>query len=110
MYRAKERGGARAELFDTGMRENAVKTLQVEQELQRAIERGELRLHYQPQVDLDSGRMIGAEALLRWQHPERGLLEPGAFLDVAEESGLARSAAGCAPGRTARRPPRYACR
>ena len=77
MYRAKERGGARAELFDTGMRERAVKALEVEQELRRAIERGELRLHYQPQVDLDSGRMIGAEALLRWQHPERGLLAPG---------------------------------
>ena len=103
MYRAKERGGARAELFDTGMRENAVKTLQVEQELQRAIERGELRLHYQPQVDLDSGRMIGAEALLRWQHPERGLLAPGAFLDVAEESGLIVEIGSWAVGEVCRR-------
>jgi EAL domain-containing protein (putative c-di-GMP-specific phosphodiesterase class I) len=88
MYRAKERGGARAELFDAAMRERAVEAMTVEQELQRGLERGELRLYYQPQVDLTSGRLMGAEALLRWEHPERGLLPPAAFLSVAEESGL----------------------
>jgi diguanylate cyclase (GGDEF)-like protein/PAS domain S-box-containing protein len=88
MYRAKDRGGARAELFDSVMRERAVEAMTVEQELQRGLGRGELRLLYQPQVDLTSGRLIGAEALLRWEHPERGLLAPAAFLPVAEESGL----------------------
>jgi predicted signal transduction protein with EAL and GGDEF domain len=88
MYRAKERGGARAELFDSAMRERAVEALEVEQELQRALERGELRLHYQPAVDLETGTVVGAEALLRWEHPERGRLAPDAFLPIAEESGL----------------------
>jgi diguanylate cyclase (GGDEF)-like protein/PAS domain S-box-containing protein len=88
MYRAKERGGARAELFDSAMRERAVEAMTVEQELQHGLERGELRLFYQPLVDLDTGLLLGAEALLRWEHPERGLLAPAAFLEVAEESGL----------------------
>ena len=88
MYRAKERGGARAELFDSGMRERAVEAMTVEQELQRGLERGEMRLFYQPQVSLATGALYGVEALVRWQHPERGLLPPGAFLNVAEESGL----------------------
>jgi diguanylate cyclase (GGDEF)-like protein/PAS domain S-box-containing protein len=88
MYRAKERGGARAELFDTAMRERAIEELAVEQELQRALERGELSLHYQPTVELETGAIVGAEALLRWEHPERGLLAPAAFLPVAEETGL----------------------
>ena len=88
MYRAKERGGARTELFDTVMRDRAVEALAIEQELQRAIEQGELRVYYQPAVDLSSGTMVGAEALVRWQHPERGLLTPDKFLDVAEETGL----------------------
>jgi diguanylate cyclase (GGDEF)-like protein/PAS domain S-box-containing protein len=88
MYRAKERGGARTELFDMEMRERAVEELSIEQELQRGLERGELRLFYQPLVSLDSGEIVGAEALIRWQHPERGLLTPDKFLPVAEESGL----------------------
>jgi diguanylate cyclase (GGDEF)-like protein/PAS domain S-box-containing protein len=88
MYRAKERGGARTELFDTAMRERAVEALRVEQELQRALERGELRLFYQPAVDLSSGAVVGAEALVRWQHPQRGLLTPDQFLPIAEETGL----------------------
>jgi diguanylate cyclase (GGDEF)-like protein len=88
MYRAKERGGARAELFDAELRERAVEAMTVEQELQRGLERGELRLFYQPQVDLATGRPVGAEALVRWEHPERGLLTPDAFLSIAEESGL----------------------
>jgi EAL domain-containing protein (putative c-di-GMP-specific phosphodiesterase class I) len=88
MYRAKERGGDRTELFDMRMRERAVEELSIEQELQHALERGELRLFYQPLVNLESGEMIGVEALIRWDHPERGLLTPDAFLSVAEESGL----------------------
>jgi diguanylate cyclase (GGDEF)-like protein/PAS domain S-box-containing protein len=88
MYRAKERGGARTELFDTRMRDDAVRALAIEQELQRALERGELRLFYQPSVDLKRCRLVGAEALVRWEHPERGLLTPDRFLPVAEETGL----------------------
>jgi diguanylate cyclase (GGDEF)-like protein/PAS domain S-box-containing protein len=88
MYRAKERGGARTELFDTAMRDGAVEALAIEQELQRAVEDGELRLYYQPCVDLATGELAGAEALVRWQHPKRGLLGPDRFLSVAEETGL----------------------
>jgi diguanylate cyclase len=88
MYRSKERGGARTELFDSAMRDNAVRALQIEQELQHALEQGDLRLYYQPGVDLHSGRVIGAEALVRWQHPQRGLIVPDRFLRVAEETGL----------------------
>ena len=88
MYRAKERGGARTELFDAAMRDRAVEALAIEQELQRALENGELRLFYQPAVDLSSGTLVGAEALVRWEHPERGLLTPDKFLHVAEETGL----------------------
>jgi diguanylate cyclase (GGDEF)-like protein/PAS domain S-box-containing protein len=88
MYRAKERGGARIELFDSAMREDAVEALAIEQELQRALERNELRLLYQPAVNLATGELAGAEALVRWQHPERGLLTPDMFLQVAEETGL----------------------
>jgi diguanylate cyclase (GGDEF)-like protein/PAS domain S-box-containing protein len=88
MYRAKERGGARTELFDSAMRENAVAAMRIEQELQRALEEGELRLHYQPSVDLATGQLVGAEALVRWEHPNRGLIVPDRFLGVAEETGL----------------------
>jgi len=88
MYRAKERGGARTELFDSAMRENAVRAMRIEQELQRALEEGELRLFYQPGVDLATGQVVGAEALVRWEHPRRGLIVPDRFLSVAEETGL----------------------
>jgi diguanylate cyclase (GGDEF)-like protein/PAS domain S-box-containing protein len=88
MYRAKERGGARTELFDTAMRDNAVRAMAIEQELQQALERNELCLYYQPGVDLRSGRVVGAEALVRWEHPQRGLIVPERFLGVAEETGL----------------------
>jgi len=88
MYRAKERGGARTELFDTAMRDNAVRAMRIEQELQHAIEDGELRLHFQPSIDLESGRVVGAEALVRWQHPERGLIPPGVFIPLAERTPL----------------------
>jgi EAL domain-containing protein (putative c-di-GMP-specific phosphodiesterase class I) len=88
MYRAKERGGARTELFDSAMRDNAVKSLQIEQELQHALEHGDLRLYFQPGVDLNTRQIVGAEALVRWQHSKRGLIVPDRFLRVAEETGL----------------------
>ena len=88
MYRAKERGRARVELFDTGMRARAIGRLQTEGDLRRALERDELRVVYQPIVALGDGRIRGFEALVRWQHPERGLLAPAQFIPVAEESGM----------------------
>jgi len=88
MYRAKERGKGRYEIFDEAMRADAVARLETESALRRALERGELRLHYQPSVDLASGAITGFEALIRWEHPTRGLLGPGAFLPLAEETGL----------------------
>jgi EAL domain-containing protein (putative c-di-GMP-specific phosphodiesterase class I) len=91
MYRAKERGRGRYELFDQRMRARAVERLQVENELRRAIGRDELRVHYQPIVSLDSGAVIGFEALVRWQHPRRGLIAPGEFVPTAEESGVIES-------------------
>jgi diguanylate cyclase (GGDEF)-like protein len=88
MYRAKSQGRARHQLFDGRMHEQAMERLSIEAGVRRALEHGELRLHYQPIVSLESGAVVGVEALIRWHHPERGLLEPGAFLAVAEESGL----------------------
>jgi len=87
MYRAKEAGRNRLAEFDTDMRDAAVVRLQVESDLRRAVDRGELVVHYQPVVDLRSGRISGAEALVRWQHPDRGLLGPADFIDVAEDIG-----------------------
>ncbi|RYG67587.1 EAL domain-containing protein [bacterium] len=88
MYRAKGLGRARHEIFDAAMHQSAVKMLELESDLWRAIERDELRLHYQPIISLKSGRVTGFEALVRWQHPERGLVSPADFIPLAEESGL----------------------
>jgi diguanylate cyclase (GGDEF)-like protein/PAS domain S-box-containing protein len=88
MYRAKERGRGRYELFDELMREQVLLRMRTENELRRALDGGELRVHYQPIVDLGDRRPIGVEALVRWQHPDRGLLAPGEFIGVAEEAGL----------------------
>ncbi len=88
MYRAKERGRARCELFDAEMRAGAQRRLETERDLRHALERHELVLHYQPVVSLRSGEVSGLEALLRWQHPQRGLLDPADFVTVAEDSGL----------------------
>ena len=88
MYRAKERGRARCELFDAEMRAGALRRLEVERDLRHALERDEMVLHYQPVVSLRTGEVTGLEALLRWRHPERGLLDPAEFVSVAEESGL----------------------
>jgi diguanylate cyclase (GGDEF)-like protein/PAS domain S-box-containing protein len=91
MYRAKERGSARYELFDEAMRDRALGRLRVEADLRRAVERSELRLDYQPIVSLRTGAIVGVEALVRWDHPARGSIEPGEFIPVAEEAGLIES-------------------
>ncbi|MFN6482089.1 MULTISPECIES: putative bifunctional diguanylate cyclase/phosphodiesterase [unclassified Nostoc] len=88
MYRAKMLGRARYELFNSDMYANALARLQLETDLRRAIERQEFRVYYQPIVSLTSGSILGFEALLRWQHPERGLLNPADFIPIAEETGL----------------------
>lgn len=88
MYRAKRRGARRYEIFDIPMHEDVVKLLQLESDLRRALDRGELRLHYQPIVSLKTRRIAAFEALVRWQHPVRGLLYPSDFLPLAEETGL----------------------
>jgi diguanylate cyclase (GGDEF)-like protein/PAS domain S-box-containing protein len=88
MYRAKELGRSRCELFDAEMRARALRRLEVERELRQGIERDELTLNYQPVVSLASGEITGLEALVRWKHPERGQLDPAEFIPVAEESGL----------------------
>ncbi|MDQ1519451.1 MAG: hypothetical protein QOI55_524 [Actinomycetota bacterium] len=88
MYRAKERGRDRFEIFDREMRAQAAARVEIEQALQCAVERGELRLLYQPQRSLRDGRLVGFEAMLRWEHPDRGLLAPVDFLTVGDETGL----------------------
>ncbi len=88
MYRAKESGRGSVQEFDTRMRQRSRNRLHTEQDLAHAVERDELRLHYQPIVELGSGRLVGVEALVRWEHPRRGLLPPGEFIDLAEASGL----------------------
>jgi diguanylate cyclase (GGDEF)-like protein len=88
MYRAKRRGGARHELFDEAMHTQAVSRLLTERALRRALEHDELRVLFQPQFDLTTGRRVSVEALLRWDHPVRGLVLPGDFLRVAEETGI----------------------
>jgi diguanylate cyclase (GGDEF)-like protein/PAS domain S-box-containing protein len=88
MYRAKALGKARYEMFDKSMHLRAMALLQLETDLRKAVERREFVLHYQPFVSLTSGRIIGFEALIYWQHPQRGLLSPMEFLLIAEETGL----------------------
>jgi EAL domain-containing protein (putative c-di-GMP-specific phosphodiesterase class I) len=87
MYRAKEAGGG-FRVFDPAMHERAVQRLELENDLRRAVERDEFVVHYQPIVSLQTGGLWGMEALVRWEHPERGLLNPDEFVPVAEESGL----------------------
>lgn len=88
MYAAKAKGKARYEVFDSIMEHRAVERLGLENDLRRAIKRGELRVHYQPKVLLRTGKIVGTEALVRWEHPERGLLPPAAFIPIAEETNL----------------------
>ena len=88
MYLAKERGKARYEVFDPALRTEVLDRLELEAELHTALQRGELVLHYQPIVDMATGRTTGMEALVRWAHPRRGLLAPGQFVPLAERTGM----------------------
>ena len=90
MYRAKALGKCRYVVFDANMRDLITRRLEVENDLRRALERQEFRNYYQPIVSLETGTIVGFEALLRWQHPTRGLLEPIEFIPVAEENGMIR--------------------
>jgi diguanylate cyclase (GGDEF)-like protein/PAS domain S-box-containing protein len=87
MYRAKQQGGGRWEIFDRAMRTRLKRRFAFEHALRRAVDRGELRLVFQPQVSLVTGAPVGVEALVRWQHPERGLLAPDQFIAEAEATG-----------------------
>jgi diguanylate cyclase (GGDEF)-like protein len=91
MYRAKVGGRHRYVVFDDDMRKEAVSLLEVESDLRRGLTRHEFVPYYQPVVDLEHGTVIGYEALMRWRHPERGVLLPGAFLNVAEDTGISEA-------------------
>ncbi|MCW0000318.1 EAL domain-containing protein [Pararhizobium sp. YC-54] len=88
MYRAKEAGRNNLQVFDAQMAAKAHEELQRHEELRDAVASGEFVLHYQPQMNLKTGRIFAAESLLRWQHPQRGLISPGEFIPLAEETGL----------------------
>lgn len=91
MYHAKEQGRNNFQYYSNAMNAEANERLALEGEVRHATERQEFVVYYQPQVDLRSGRIIGAEALLRWQHPQRGLLAPGEFLQAASDTGMIRT-------------------
>lgn len=88
MYRAKESGKARFQVFDASMHSHAVSRLQLENDLRRAIERNEFQVYYQPIIKLENNELSGFEALVRWNHPDRGLVPPDEFIPIAEETGL----------------------
>jgi len=88
MYSAKDRGGARFQVYDRALGDRALARLQLEHDLRRGIARGQLRLHYQPEVRLADRAVLGREALVRWEHPTHGLLAPMEFIPLAEEVGL----------------------
>jgi diguanylate cyclase (GGDEF)-like protein len=88
MYRAKADGKNRVVSFEPAMQAHVMRRLQLETELRSGVENDEFVLHYQPLVDIESGDVVGVEALIRWEHPQRGLLLPGEFVDVAEDTGL----------------------
>ncbi len=88
MYRAKERGGACYEVFGQSLRARTARRRELEAELRTALDERQLRVAYQPQVEIASGRMTGLEALARWEHPERGLVAAGEFIRVAEDTGM----------------------
>jgi len=88
MYMAMEAGKGRYQLFEPAMHDTALRRLELKADLQRAIDNGEFVLHYQPVIELETGAIIGLEALIRWNHPERGLVPPLEFIPLAEETGL----------------------
>jgi diguanylate cyclase (GGDEF)-like protein/PAS domain S-box-containing protein len=88
MYRAKHKGKAHYEVFDPSMYERALERLEIEHDLRRATEHGELAIHYQPKVEFATGEICGMEALARWEHPESGPISPSKFIPVAEETGM----------------------
>lgn len=88
MYRAKDAGRNTYRFFDEQMNVEAMDQLLIRSGLRRALERGEFELHYEPQISLATGKIVGAEALIRWRHPEQGLVHPAKFIHIAEESGL----------------------
>ena len=90
LHRARSMGGGRIEFYSEAITESMAHRLQLERELRAAIDTGQLVPHYQPQIDPRTGRIVGMEALVRWEHPTRGLIMPGQFIDIAEETGLIR--------------------
>jgi EAL domain-containing protein (putative c-di-GMP-specific phosphodiesterase class I) len=88
MYSAKNDGRKRLHFFHTRMEDYSVKRIEMERHLRRALEQGEFRIFYQPQINLISGQIVGAEALLRWQRPGTGLIPPSQFIPLAEETGI----------------------
>lgn len=88
MYRAKAAGKGRLEIFEESMHSEVRRQMDMRTDLSRAIQNDELILHYQPVVELESARMVGVEALVRWQHPDKGMVSPGEFIPLAEETGL----------------------
>ena len=88
MYRAKANGRNNYQFYLPDMNDHALERMELEGHLRQALDRNEFVLHYQPQIDVVSGRIIGMEALIRWQHPELGLISPGMFIPLAEETGL----------------------
>jgi diguanylate cyclase (GGDEF)-like protein len=88
MYRAKSEGNTNYQIFDQSMHDQALKRLELENDLRQAVEREEFTVYYQPKVFLEIGKVYGFEALVRWEHPRRGLIPPAEFISLAEETGL----------------------
>jgi diguanylate cyclase (GGDEF)-like protein len=102
MSHAKQRGGNRFEYYDESLNARSLERLSLENDLRRALARGEISLHYQPKLEIGSGRVVGAEALMRWTHPEHGLVPPDRFIPIAEEAGLINSLGEWALGEASR--------
>lgn len=88
LYRAKEQGGNNYQFYTSDMNAKALRRLILEGNLRRALDRDEFEIHYQPQLDMETGLIVGMEALVRWRHPESGLISPGEFIPLAEDTGL----------------------